>query len=321
MHPVRALMVAERASSYVKQLPPLPDAIQVIPIDQPAEGVPLAPTADVLCCWGAGEFIAAPVEAAASRLQWIQALSAGVESVLHLPRVQSGAVLLANARGTNAPPIAEHVLACVLALARSLPQAIRAQAQGRWERSLRGQREVGGATLGLLGLGAIAHEVAWRAHGLGLRVIGTRRRPAEPLPPHVDALTDLDGVLRNADFVVVCLPLTAETRGLLSTANLAKMKAGACLINVSRGAIVDDAALVAALQAGRLAGAALDVFTSEPLPESSPLWQAPGVLITPHVAGASPHTMGRTMALFADNLLRFSRGEALQNVIDPGLGY
>ncbi len=322
MRPVRALLVAERASNYIQDMPPLPAAISVTACDPPETGVPLAPEADVICCWGAGPFTAAPVEAAATRLQWIQALSVGVESVLPLPRIQSGAVLLANARGTNAPPIAEEVMAYILAHARNLPRAIRSQAAGKWQRDFRNAREIYGTTLGLLGLGAIAREVAWRAKGLGMRVIATRRRDlAEPLPTGVDALVDFDGVLAAADYLVICLPLTPHTRGLLDATRLAQMKKGAFLVNVSRGAIVDEDALVTAITGRHLSGAALDVFHTEPLPESSPLWQTPGVIITPHVAPASPQTMPRTMALFAENLIRFSRGEPLKNLIDPRLGY
>lgn len=321
MRPVRALVVAERVDSIVKHLPPLPEAIQVTACDTAEAALPLAATADVLCCWGAGPLYVGPVLAAARHLKWIQSLSVGVETLVTLPQVQSGELLLASARGVNAEPIAEQVLAYILSFARNLPAAIRAQARGTWERRFGRSLEVAGSTLGLLGLGAIAEAVAWRARGLGMRVIGTRRRPEQPLPANVDALTDLDGVLSSADYVVVCLPLTPETRGLLGAERLARFKPGALLINVSRGPIVDEDALAAAIEAGHLGGAALDVFATEPLPESSPLWRLPQVIITPHVAADSPHTMRRTMALFADNLLRFSRGEPLLHLVDKHLGY
>lgn len=318
MRQVNAAVIAERADSYIKFLPALPENITVRAFPTQDAALVHAPETDVLVCWGLdwhGDFVAR-----ASRLGWLHTMSAGVEGVLR-PELPEH-VVLTNARGCNAPPIAETAMTMVLALARNLHFHIRMQDKHSWERNARRPFEINGKTLGLLGMGAIAQEVAWRAKGLGMRVIATRRRLGpQPLPEHIDAITDLPGLLAESDFLVVAAPLTPGTRGLLGADALALMKPGAYLINVSRGQIVDEPALVAALQSGKLAGAGLDVFATEPLPADSPLWDLPEVLITPHQAAASANTMKRIMSLLGENLQRFARGEGLLNLVDKRLGY
>lgn len=322
MKPLKALLLAERAVRYHALLPALPPGITVVPCPGPDDALREGADARALACWGI-EPGAAGVIRRLPRLEWVHVLGAGVEGVL-TPEVVEGPVVVTNSRGANAPAVAEHALAMVLALARGLHHSLRAQFEGRWARDFRRPFEVAGKTLGVLGYGHIGREVGTRAAALGMRVIAARRQPA-PAPGGPGeagvAFLPVDEVLRQADFLVVALPLTPSTRGLLNGEAIARMKPGSFLVNVARGAIVDEEALVRAIEAGHLAGAALDVFETEPLPPESPLWRLPEVILTAHQAAASPHTMGRAMALFAENLLRFARGEPLLNVVDKRLGY
>jgi phosphoglycerate dehydrogenase-like enzyme len=255
----------------------------------------------------------------ARQLRFIQMSGAGVDSLLPAPDLPAG-VRLANARGVHEPEMPEFVVAMVLALAKRLPQAVAQQARREW-RMFAGRR-LAGSTVGILGLGAIGQSVARRLAALGMRVIGTRRGGA-PLDG-VDAVygpDETDAVLLEAQVLVVLLPLTPETRGLLDARALALLPPRALLVNVARGGIVDEVALAAALRDGSLAGAAVDVFEEEPLPPESPLWDAPGCLVTPHVAGLTRDYMERVAELFVANLRRLDAGEPLHNEIDPRRGY
>jgi phosphoglycerate dehydrogenase-like enzyme len=179
-----------------------------------------------------------------------------------------------------------------------------------------------GTTMGILGLGTIGSAVARRAGAFGMRVIGTKRRPA-PLEGVDEVLPSerTDAVLREAAVLVVSLPLTQETRGIVGAREIDLLPPGGFLVNVGRGGLVDEDALVAALRRGHLAGAGLDVFAQEPLPVDSPLWTAPGMIITPHVSGDQPGYMAQVTAVFCENLRRYLAGQPLLNVVDPALGY
>ncbi len=257
--------------------------------------------------------------ARAERLRLIQMSGAGVDTLLPAPDLPAH-VRVANARGIHGDHMAEFALAMILAFAKRLPTWSAQQTKHEW----RGRRIslLRGATVGILGLGSIGQSVARLCGALGMRVIGTQRTP-EPapgvervLPPEQTA-----DVLRESDYLVVLLPLTPETRGLLDAALLAALPRHAVLINLARGSILDEDALAAALRAGSLRGAALDVFATEPLPESSPLWDAPGTILTPHIAGWFPGYTDRVAEILVENLGRVERGEPLRNEVDPGRGY
>jgi phosphoglycerate dehydrogenase-like enzyme len=255
----------------------------------------------------------------ARRLRLIQLPGAGVDSLLPAPDLPQR-VRIANARGIHEPEMAEFTLALILALAKRVPRALEQQRRREWK--LYGGLRLDGATVGILGLGTIGASLARRCEALGMRVIGTRRQPG-PVA-HVDVVLGAEQtheVLAESDVVVVVLPLTPQTRGLLGAAALARMKPGALLVNVARGGIVDEVALADALASGRLGGAAFDVFEQEPLPESSPLWGAPNLLVTPHVAGLTRDYMERVGAIFFENVRRIERGEPLINEIDRTRGY
>jgi phosphoglycerate dehydrogenase-like enzyme len=261
------------------------------------------------------------------RLRWAHTGTAGVGSLLY-PELRDSDVILTNSAGVHAEPMAEWATAALLYFARGFDIAVRAQAERQWRaepfEALPPQvRELAGATLGIVGFGGIGRAVAWRAAALGMRVVATRRRQART-PPPVELIAGDDALgrlLEQSDFVVLAAPSTAETRGLIDRAALARMKAGAVLVNVARGDLVDDDALVDALASRRLRGAALDVFAREPLPPDSPLWALPNVLITPHVSATSTAFWRRQTELIVENVRRYLAGERLRNVVDKRAGY
>jgi len=266
-----------------------------------------------------------------TRLRWVQSPAVGVGSLM-FPELLASPVVITSARGIRARSIAEHVLGATIALARLLPATLRAQAAHRWaqEELETGTRTLLGARMGIVGLGAIGLEVAKIAAPFGLRITAIRRRPPSPsgsgegaAPDVVEAVWPPDrlpDLLAQSD-VVLAAPHTPETKRMIGRAQVRQMKAGALLINVARGKLVDDDAVIEALREGRLGGAALDVFSEEPLDPSSPYWDLPNVIVTPHTSGAMQDYWTPLVALFADNLRRFEKGEPLLNVVDKVAGY
>lgn len=267
--------------------------------------------------------------AAGRRLRWVHTGTAGVRGSLS-PELRTRDIVLTNSAGVHAPPIAETVVGMILHFARGLDLAVRGQARQRWFKEPfdvadAPVREVAGSTVGIVGFGGIGRAVAARVTALGARVLGlSRRRTEAPSPAGVELAQGregLDRLLAASDYVVLAAPETAETSGMIDGPALARTKAGAVLINVARGGLVDEEALVAALRAGRLRGAALDVFCTEPLPEAHPFWSLPNVLVTPHVSAYSPGFWEREVALMEENLARYRAGRPLLNVVDKGAGY
>jgi phosphoglycerate dehydrogenase-like enzyme len=262
--------------------------------------------------------------ASAARLRWIHSPAAGVGGML-FPEMVNGPVQITNSRGMSADTIAEHVLAVILAMFRRLPHALRCQAARDWAQDAIGQegnRMIAGSRVLIVGLGAIGGAVARRLALLGALVTGVRRRQAQASDGvRVEPASRLHDLLPDADVVVIAAPHTSETRGLIGPRELSAMSRDAILVNVSRGQLVDEPALVEALRAGTIAGAALDVFRDEPLPPDSAFWALPNVLITPHTSGFRPDHWDAATSLFADNLRRFEAGEPLLNVVDKRAGY
>lgn len=257
--------------------------------------------------------------AQAQQLRLIQAFGAGVDYLMPATGLPER-VVIANQRGMSADSMAEFGLTLVLALLKQLPFFVSAQRRRSWERRL--PARAAGQTLGILGLGAIGIALAERAHALGMRVIGTQREPkAHPAVARIEPQSGTARVLAESDVVVVLVPLTDATRGSLGARELALMKPSAYLVNLARGGIVDEHALQSALAEGRLAGAAFDVFASEPLPAHSPLWEAPNFWLTPHVAGGFPELLDVSIGLFAENVTRLERGEAVVSAVDRVRGY
>lgn len=247
-------------------------------------------------------------------IAWIQGLSAGVDHI-DLDRVAEADTVLTNASGVHAKPIAQQVLGYLLAFERNLHRAIRQQSRGVWER-FHGS-ELGDKTVGIIGVGAIGSEVARVLEPFETTVIGTKRDTSETVP-HVDRLyppAGTDEVLVEADYLVLACPLTDETRGLIDAEKLRLLSNEAVLVNIARGQVVDEDALVTALQQGRLRGAALDVFETEPLPADSTLWSLSNVILTPHMAGSTPHYWRRCADLVEANYPAVADGslEGLRN--------
>jgi phosphoglycerate dehydrogenase-like enzyme len=261
------------------------------------------------------------------RLRWVQSPAAGVGGLLS-PELAASPIVLTSARGVRARAIAEHVLGVTIALARQLPVVLRRQAAHTWaldELETAGRiRTLHRRRMGIVGLGSIGLEVARVAAPFGMRITAVRRRVDQPVPESVEEVLPPDGLpvlLGKSDVIVLSAPLTQDTRHLLDRAALDRIKRGALLVNVGRGKLLDDDAVVEALRDGRLGGAALDVFTREPLDPASPYWDLPNVIVTPHIAGAMEDYWTPLVALFAENLRRFAAGRPLLNVVDKHAGY
>jgi phosphoglycerate dehydrogenase-like enzyme len=261
------------------------------------------------------------------QLRWVHSTAAAIHQLLS-PALVASDIVLTNSAQVHGPVVAEHALALILALAKRIPSAVKLQQQSQWGQSILWEQrprpsEVAGASLGIVGLGSIGGELAPKARALGMKVIAVREHPEKGTggADAVYGLAELDRLLREADFVVLAAPLTEKSRGLMNAERLARMKPTAFLINVSRGALVDERALAAALEKHTIAGAALDVFTAEPLPAESPLWRLPELLITPHTAAVTERLWERHYELLADNLRRYLAGRPLRGVVDKNRGY
>lgn len=256
---------------------------------------------------------------ASDRLRWVQACSSGVGHILELGLL-SPDVLLTNAAGVHANALGESVMAAVLFHAKRLRERLENQEQRRWAELY--CSELRGKTMLVVGAGNIGRACARLAAAFGMQVVGVRRTPE--LFPHFNTMVSPDAlldVLPDADYVVIACPLTPETEGMIGVDELAAVKPGAYLINVSRGKVVQEPALLDALATGRLSGAYLDAHAQEPLPADHPFWTAPGVTVIPHDSHSSPLIGDNIINLFTDNLDRFIAGKPLRNVVDPSLGY
>jgi phosphoglycerate dehydrogenase-like enzyme len=258
----------------------------------------------------------------APRMRWLQLTSAGVDRAARSGLLESG-LLITNASGLHATPIPEYVLCVMLMFCKNAPAFIRAQERREWVRSM--PRELHGKTVGIVGAGAIGMGVARLAKAFGCRVIGTRRSvTSETSEEHIDRLlpsSALRDVLAESDFVVLAVPLTPETRHMIGEAELRAMKSGGVLVNIARGAVVDEEALTRALKEGRIAGAGLDVFEREPLPPESELWGLENVILSPHISGGTEIYNQRATGIFCENLRRYLAGEPLMNLVDAARGY
>jgi phosphoglycerate dehydrogenase-like enzyme len=260
------------------------------------------------------------------RLRWIHATSAGAGEQVRkaaLPAEALKRVAITTSSGVHAVPLAEYAIVGLLAVAKELPRFVEEQRAKAWPEVRRPLRELDGQTLFLVGLGDIGRETARLGKALGMRTVGFRRTQGPP-PEWVDdvhgpeRLAELAG---RADAMVVSLPLTDQTAGLIDRATIDHLPASCIFVNVGRGGVVDEPALIDALRERRIAGAVLDVFATEPLPEDSPLWTLPNVLVTPHAAALSARENERIVQLFVDNLRRYLDGRPLRNVVEPGVFY
>lgn len=258
----------------------------------------------------------------AQNLRWIQNQGAGVDRLL-TPEVIASDVIVTNAQSLHAPQISEHVLTMMLCFAREFRKIFQAQRDHVWRPPEFDPFCLDGQTLGVVGAGGIGGALAEKAHHLGMRVIGLRRRPGDK-PSYLDMLVGSDGLhelLRQSDHVAVCCPLTPETAGLIGAEELHAMKPSAYVYNIGRGKIIQAEPLLRALKEGWIAGAGLDVTDPEPLPPDAELWDLPNVIVTQHTSGTAPHNDDRFYDLLEQNLERFLNGEQLLNVVDKEAGY
>ncbi len=281
-----------------------------------------------------------PQPGQAPHLRWVQLNSAGVNHVLQHPLFASD-VMFTTMSGLHSINIAEYVFASILAWTRHLPELFDLQRKNQWPSDRWAccqPTELRGSTVGIVGYGSIGREVGRLAKAFGMRVLALKRRsqsageqgafelaglgdPAGVLPDALYGPEQLREMLAQCDFVVLAVPLTQETRGMIGEAELRAMKRTAYLVNIARGEVCDEAALIRALQEGWIAGAGLDVFTQEPLPETSPLWTLPNVILTPHISGFTPVYEQRAVDIFCENLRRYIAGQSLLNLVDKSTGY
>ena len=280
----------------------------------------MLPGAEVLLGW---DFRASELRAAwgqADRLRWIQWSGAGVDALL-FPELVSSDVVLTNARGVFDRAMAECVLGFMLSFAKGFTETFRAQAERRW--NYRWTEQLMGREVLIVGVGSIGREIARLLSAAGLKVQGVGRsaRTGDADFGIISAVSDLDQCLAQSDYVVAIPPLTPDTHGLFGAKQFASMKKTARFINLSRGEVVDESALVAALETGQIAGAALDVFQQEPLPEDSPLWSTPNLVVSPHMSGDYDTHETTVAELFLNNLDRYARGDPLINTVDKVHGF
>ena len=281
-----------------------------------------------------------PDKTMAPNLRWVQANSAGVDSLLDNPLFETRDVMLTTASGIHAVIMAEYALGMMLAFSHRILTMVAHQAEHDWPRKKEAfeARSLRGTTLGVVGYGSIGRELARMAQAMGMNVLATKRNLMQPnsrteyvLPGTGDPDSEmvqrmyppqaLCSMVKDCDYVVVLLPKTAETANLFDAKTVAAMKPGAVLVNLGRGGIIDEEAVLAALESGALGGAAFDVFADEPLPEDNPLWDAPNLIVSPHIAGIMPDYMDKSVDLFADNLERYLAHRDLINLVDWTRGY
>jgi len=321
MRPVTVWVLASPRDPGLHVLDPAPAGVTFVRGAEPRDFAE-TPAADAVLVCSMRRGVLESVWDLVAGVSWVHSRSAGVEEVLFPGLVESPAILT-NARGVFSPALAEFAIAALLFFAKDVRRLLRSQAEGKWDPF--DMEPLAGRTLGIVGYGDIGRAIAQKARAFDMRVIGLRRRPeasagdplvAEVLP--LDARLDL---MRRADDVVIATPLTPETRDLIGRAEIAAMKPTATLVNLGRGPVIDEDALVEALQAGRIRGAALDVFTTEPLPAGHPFYRLDNVLLSPHCADHKAGWLEEAMHFFLGNLARFRRGEPLENEVDKRRGY
>jgi len=314
---VKVLLNLALESRHVKQIQAVTDPIEVIQSRSPEHALDVMPEIEVVC----GE-LSREMCQRGKKLRWVQSWSAGVDGMLY-PELVNSPVILTSAKGTVGVHLAEHAMALLLGLTRGIGWAVR---QSDWDQ--RGpiraaSQELLEKTLGIVGLGGTGRALAVRAYAFGMRILAVDPEEVD-VPDGVEACWGTErfyDLLAESDVVTICAPLTRETQGLFDREAFQRMREHALLINVSRGKIMEEAALVEALEQGWIAGAGLDVTPEEPLPQDHPLWQMENVLLTPHTAGGSPRRNDRMVALFCENLRRLLVGEPLLSVIDKQKGY
>jgi len=317
------LVLATPNEPQLAMLQELPDET-TIAVGNSAEAFErTAPDANVIFNWSGSGTLLREVFAMCPHVQWVHSRAAGLDNQI-FPELVASPAVLTNGSGVFSPPLGEFALAAILYFAKDLRRMVGSQEAGRWDQF--DVTEISGQTAGIVGYGDIGRAVAARLKPMGMDVLAIKRHG----PPlyHVDPLVSriyapeahLEMIAR-CDYLVVCAPLTDETRGMIGRAEFAAMKPSAVVINIGRGPVIDEAAMIDALSAGRIKGAALDVFDNEPLPDGHPFYRLENVLLSPHCADHTPDWLDRAMRFFVDQFERFRKREPLRNVVNKELGY
>jgi phosphoglycerate dehydrogenase-like enzyme len=313
-------VIGDPAANYLKPLAALPPDVNLIVTRDRARLVESAPQADVLLN---ADFLDPSLLRDtfphATRVRWVHGLMAGVDKLLS-PEIVASPVPLTNGRGLFRRALGEWTVGAMVYFAYDFRRLVRNQEAGKWEGF--DHPTLFGRTLGIVGYGAIGQAIVERARPFGMRIVALRRRvEPDPLVDQAYVPAQLNDMLAECDYVAIAAPLTPETRGMIGAAQIGVMKSSAVLINVGRGAIIDEAALIAALESNKLRGAALDVFVTEPLPAGHPLYKLDNVLLSPHTADRSPESRVRAVEFFVRNFEHFRKGEPLENIVDKHAGY
>ena len=322
MRPLNLLVISNPNAKHLSVLEKLPDSTNIT-VGRHADAFEsAAPEADVILNgMGVGDTLK-QIWSSARKVQWVHSLSAGVEYTL-FPELIESPVPITNARGVFKRSLGEFAVSAVLFFAKDLRRMVRNQEAAVWEQF--DVQEIHGRTLGIVGYGEIGRATAQRAHALGMKIVALRRRPelsaADPIVDKFYSIEDRAAMMAVCDYVVAAAPLTEDTRGLIGEKELAAMKSTAVIINVGRGPVISEPALIQALQERRIKGAGLDVFDKEPLPQDHPFWKLDNVLLSPHCADHTSTWMEEAMDLFVSNFERFAKGEPLQNIVDKRAGY
>jgi phosphoglycerate dehydrogenase-like enzyme len=322
MSSLTLLVIADPAALFLKPLSRLQQDIQIVVSDDPEKLKSLAADADAILFADFDGDLLANVLPLANRVRWIHCLWTGVEMILK-PKIVAHPAPLTNGRGVFRWPLADWVIAAMLFFAFDLGRVIRQQEQGMWKPFI--STSLRGRVLGIVGFGSIGAAAAARARVFGMKIAALRRRPelfeSDSPTDQTYGPGQLKELMAASDYILVVTPLTAETRGMIGEAEIAAMKPSAVIINIGRGPVIVEAALVRALEAGRIRGAALDVFNTEPLPSEHPFWRMPNVLLSPHTADRVEGFLDPAFESFVENLDRFRKGEPLANVVDKHAGY
>lgn len=323
MGDITVLVLANPTEPQLAMLEQLP-AETSIAVGERAEAFERsAPEADVIFNWsGSGELLR-EVFPLCPRVRWVHTRSAGLDGLL-FPELVESAARLTNGTGVFSESLGEFALAGILFFAKDLRRMIRNQAAGKWEQF--DVAEIARQTVGIVGYGDIGHAVASRVRAMGMRVAAVKRHapPAGAEDAYADQIYTPERIaemIALSDYIVAAAPLTAETRGLIGEREFAAMKESAVVINLGRGPVIDEAAMVRALSERRIRGAVLDVFDTEPVPEGHPFYRLDNVLLSPHTADHTADWLERAMQLFLDNFARFHNGQPLHNLVDKKLGY
>jgi phosphoglycerate dehydrogenase-like enzyme len=318
---ITLLVLANPKAQYLKALGQISGPVRTIISDQLNALLENCPEADVVLDAGTTDLLTA-IFPRTTRLRWLHCLKAGVEPILS-PELVTSDVVLTCARGVHKVPLAEFVMASVLFFSKDVARLIRNQQSGEWQQF--DSEVVRGKVMGIVGYGETGRACAELARAFGMRVLGLRRHPelsrSDSLADQIFGPDRLLDMLASCDYVVLSAPSTVETRRLIGEAEINSMKSNAILINVGRGTLVDEAALICALEKGQIRGAALDVFEIEPLPSGHPFYHMQNILLSPH---STDHTSGwreRAVQFFLDNLERFIKGQPLNNIVDKKAGY